>query len=187
MFSWSAFRGQDKTRNGILCTLIWPLGVNRRRRKARESARGFLDRGFRRDRNSHRKENATRGMLWRRLIMLICAGWLPHCIGTSRGCLCLAAGTSRGCPRRIAEGSPHRIRALQNFSVEDRPISSVGYHLAWVTGGAAVCDLYPSFFSDVSFLTLTPPIRVAGNDDGERSGLSRMAPKMTASGMTSFQ
>jgi hypothetical protein len=36
--------------------------------------------------------NATREAVWRRWITLIFAGWLPHCIGTSRGCLCLASG-----------------------------------------------------------------------------------------------
>jgi len=35
---------------------------------------------------------AMRGSLKRRWITLISAGWLPHCIGPSRGCLDLEPG-----------------------------------------------------------------------------------------------
>ena len=40
----------------------------------------------------HRMDNATPGSFERRWITLISAGWLPHCIGPSRGCLVLKSG-----------------------------------------------------------------------------------------------
>jgi hypothetical protein len=53
---------EGKTRNGILCALIWPLRVNWRKRNTRGSALGFPSQGLRVDRNSHQKGNATHGM-----------------------------------------------------------------------------------------------------------------------------
>ena len=79
-------------------TLIWPLAVNRRARKTRGSALGFGHRMWRVGRISHRKGNATRGRIWRRLIMLIFAGWVPHFICPSRGCLVLRSEITRRMP-----------------------------------------------------------------------------------------
>ena len=54
--------------------------------------------------------NATRGSFKRRWITLIFAGWLPHYIGPSRGCLGLGSGIIRkGCPHSGIEVSPHRV------------------------------------------------------------------------------
>jgi hypothetical protein len=62
-------------------------------------------------------------------------------------------------------------------------------NLAWVTGGAAVGEFYASFFSEASFLALMPryvsPVILMVS--AECLSRSRMASKITASGMTSFQ
>ena len=47
-------------------------------------------------------------------------------------------------------------RAMQDFSVEDHPISRVGDHLIGVTGGAEGDDSYASFFLLASLRALTP-------------------------------
>lgn len=51
------------------------------------------------------------GILWRRLITLIFAGWVPHDMASSRSCLSLKAEI-RLTPYsdRIVEGSPERDR-----------------------------------------------------------------------------
>jgi hypothetical protein len=105
--------------------MIWPLAVNRRERKARGSALGFRFRPLRIG-ISHRKGNATRGRLWRRLIMLIFAGWLPHFICPSRGCLVLASEITRRIPTYRARGFPHIVsRASRSyFSVFEVSTSS---------------------------------------------------------------
>jgi len=54
--------------------------------------------------------NATHGILKRRWITLISAGWVPHYIVTSRSCLDLGTGIIRkGRPHSSFEGSPHRV------------------------------------------------------------------------------
>ena len=87
-----------RSRFGSVRTLIWPLAVNRRALKTRGSALGFGRRRWRIGCITHRKGSATRGRLWRRLIMLICAGWLPHFICPSRGCLVLSSEITRRIP-----------------------------------------------------------------------------------------
>lgn len=62
------------------------------------------------------------GILWRRLITLIYAGWVPHDLASSRSCLALKAEV-RLAPysHRMIEGSPVRDRVsvsgLESLSV----------------------------------------------------------------------
>jgi hypothetical protein len=48
------------------------------------------------------------------------------------------------------------VDRLQDFLVEDRPISAVEDHLTGVTGGAEGDDSYASFFLLASLRALTP-------------------------------
>jgi hypothetical protein len=48
------------------------------------------------------------------------------------------------------------LHPLQDFAVEDHPISPVGDHLTGVTGGAEGEDSYASFFLLASLRALTP-------------------------------
>ena len=68
--------------------------------------------------------NATRGSFERRWITLISAGWLPHYIGPSRGCLALVSGIIPwGCPHSRPEGSPHRVPRIA-LPIRCAPITS---------------------------------------------------------------
>ena len=50
--------------------------------------------------------------MFRRLITLICSGWLPYDLASSWSCLCLKAGVSaKAYSNSFFEGYPYRDRA----------------------------------------------------------------------------
>src|SRR5437016_13565900 len=68
--------------------LIWPIGVKRHKRDACDLAHeGFVG-GWASAPDGERDARSLK----RRWITLISAGWLPHYIGPSRGCLALVSG-----------------------------------------------------------------------------------------------